>query len=180
MKKWQIAVIGSAGPEEYDFVKPDERMYQVAEMLGQKLAEKDCIVVNGGKGGIMLAVSRGAKSAGGVTVAEASGVDRFTSNEFVDVEVVTGDLAFRGPSQLVGMSDAVIALGGGAGTLQEICVAYRLKKPVILLVGFGGWTDRLATLEWLDERQLVKFKITNSPVGAVKAALSLLQSKGAK
>jgi uncharacterized protein (TIGR00725 family) len=175
-RKYQIAVIGSAGPEEYGFDKPDSKMYKAAEELGSLLAADNYIVINGGKGGIMLAVSKGAKSKGGIVAAETSGLDRFTSNEYVDVEIVTGDVGFRGPSQLIGMSDAVISLGGGAGTLQEICVAYRMQKPIVLVPGFGGWTDRLSNSEYLDERKLVKFQIARSPEEAVKM-LNLKKAK---
>lgn len=176
MKKIQIAVIGSAGPEEYAYDKPASEMYDVAEAIGAELAKRGCITVCGGKGGIMLAVARGAQSLGGITAGETSGAERRTSNDFIDVEIVTGDVAFRGPSQLVGMSDAVIALGGGAGTLQEICVAYRMQKPIVLLKGYSGWTDRLAVRDWLDERRLVKFVIASSPRDAVDKAVSLVQS----
>jgi uncharacterized protein (TIGR00725 family) len=180
MKKLQIAIIGSAGPEEYPFAKPLTTMFKEAERVGQLLAQAGCIVVNGGKGGVMLAVSQGAKRAGGITVAEISGLDRLAGNDYIDVEIVTGDLAFRGPSQIMAMSDAVIALGGGGGTLQEICVAYRLAKPIILLKGFGGWTDRLCGEKWLDERQIVQFNVAASAEEAVKKTLSLVQSKQGK
>lgn len=175
MKRLQIAVIGSAGPEEYQFKKPMTQMYQVAEIIGKELASKNCTVINGGKGGIMEAVSKGAQKGGGITVAETSGIDRFTSNKYTDVEIVTGDVAFRGPSQLVGMSDAVIALGGGAGTLQEIAVAYRMQKPIVLLRGYGGWTDRLSSRRYLDERRLVEFIVTDNAISAVENCLKLLQ-----
>lgn len=175
MKKLQIGVIGSAGPEEYAFEKPGLKMLVAAEVIGQELARQNCIVINGGKGGIMEAVCKGAQGTGGITVAETSGLERFSANPFVDIEVVTGDVAFRGPSQLVAMSDALICLGGGAGTLQEICVAYRMKKPIVLLVGFGGWTDRLDNQEWLDERRLIAFTRVSTPKDAVEQAISLVQ-----
>jgi uncharacterized protein (TIGR00725 family) len=177
MKKFQIAVIGSAGPEEYEFEKPDKKMYEAAEKLGEQLAAQGCVTICGGKGGIMLGVARGPQNAGGITAAETAGIGRFTSSDFIDVEIVTGDLSMRGASQLIGMSDAIIALGGGAGTLQEICVAYRLQKPVVLLTGYGGWTDRLAGLDWLDERRLVEFAHVKTPQAATVKALSLIQSK---
>lgn len=177
MKKYQIAVIGSAGPEEYQYRKPIEAMFDAAEAIGLELARQGCITICGGKGGIMLAVARGAKKASGITAGETSGSQRGTSNEFIDVEVVTGDVAFRGPSQLIGMSDAVIALGGGAGTLQELCVAYRMQKPIVLLPGYGGWTDRLRGKTYLDERKLVAFKIATSPLDGVKQALTMARSE---
>lgn len=173
MKKLQVAVIGSAGPEEYNYDKPTVAMYNAAEAIGRLLAQKDCIVVNGGKGGIMEAVCRGAKSAGGLTVAEISGNGRKEGNSYVDIEIVTTDIGYRGPSLLIGMSDAVISLGGGAGTLQELAVAYRMKKPVVLCTGYGGWTDRIAKLEYLDERRLVKFAQVNTQKAAVTKAIQL-------
>lgn len=175
MKCLQIGVIGSAGPEEYAYDKPLKEMYAAAEKIGKLLAQRGAIIVNGGKGGVMESVSRGAKSAGGIVVAEIAGLGRGESNDFVDVEIITGDLAFRGPSQLIAMSDVVIALGGGAGTLQEICVAYRMKKPIVLLTGFGGWTDRLMDGQCLDERKLIKFTIAETPDKAVKAAFNMIK-----
>lgn len=177
MKKLQIGVIGSAGPEEYPLRKPNQKMYDSAREVGEILARKNCIIVCGGKGGIMEAVCLGAKKENGVTVAEVAGEGRFEANEFVDVEIVTQDTGFRGASQLIGMSDGLIALGGGAGTLQEIAIAYRMKKPLVLLVGFGGWVDRIAKLGYLDERQLVHFKQTNSSQEAVRLLLALLQPR---
>lgn len=170
MKKQQIAVIGSAGNEEYPYQKPKQAMFKAAETIGELLAQKNCIVVNGGKGGVMEAVCRGAKNKGGITVAEVAGNGRGEANEYVDIEVVTTDVGFRGPSALIGMSDAVIALGGGAGTLQEIAVAYRMQKPIIFLMGYGGWVDRLAD-EYLDERQLVPFMRVDTPERAVTQAI---------
>ena len=41
-------------------------------------------------------------------------------------------------------------------------------KPIILIPGFGGWTDKLKDQEYLDERKLIKFQIATSPEEAVK------------
>lgn len=177
MKKLQIGVIGSAGPEEYPFRKPNQKMYEAAQKIGNELAKKNCITICGGKGGIMEAVCRGTKENSGTTVAEVAGEGRFEANKFVDVEIVTQDTGFRGASQLIGMSDGLIALGGGAGTLQEIAIAYRMKKPVILLVGFGGWVDRIAQLDYLDERQLVKFQQVKEVGEAVTQLIEVVQQK---
>jgi len=176
MKKLQIAVIGSAGNEEYPLEKPDKAMFQTAECIGRLLAEQGCVVVNGGKGGVMESVCKGAKLAGGMTIAEIAGGGRGESNEYVDIEIITNDSGFRGPSLLVGMSDAVLALGGGAGTLQEIAVAYRMKKPIVLLKGYGGWVDKITT-QYLDERQLIPFQSTTSTVEAVRKVIKSAQNE---
>ncbi len=172
-RRLQIGVVGSAGAEEYKFEKPDSAMYAAAEQIGRELAKADAIVINGGKGGVMEAVCRGAKLENGITVAETSGIVRDTANQYVDIEIITGSLNMSGPSVLVGMCDGVIALGGGAGTLQEICVAYRLKKPIVLLAGYGGWTDKLADEAYLDERRLTPFNLAVDVDAAVKTILNL-------
>ena len=178
MKKYalQIGVIGSAGPEEYDFEKPLAEMYKAAEELGRLVALCKAVIVTGGKGGIMESASKGAKRAGGITIAEIAGNVRGQANRYVDIEMVTGDVAFRGPSQLVGMCDGLVCLGGGAGTLQELCVAYRMRRPVVLLTGYGGWTDRIAALDFMDERRLIAFEQATSPEQAVEKLYNLLQS----
>ena len=169
--KLQIAVIGSAGPEEYDYKKPNKKMYELAEAVGAELAKKNCIVLMGGKGGIMESAAKGTKKSGGITVGEVSGIKRGSANKYVDVEVITGDVAFRGPSQLIGMCDGAIAIGGGAGTLQELAVAYRLQKPVILITGYGGWTDKIAAMDFIDERKSIQFLNAASAKSAVQLLL---------
>lgn len=175
--KLQIAVIGSAGPEEYEFQKPNEAMYSAAQQIGSELAKNDCIVLMGGKGGIMQAAAKGAKQSGGITAGEVSGIERGSANKYVDVEIITGDLALRGPSQLIGMCDGAIAIGGGAGTLQELAVAYRLRKPVVLITGYGGWVDKIAEMDYMDERNLIKFLSTTSAEESVKVLLERVGRK---
>ena len=173
-KTIQIGIIGSAGPEEYAYKKPNKAMYKAAEELGSLFAKRRAVVVTGGKGGIMEAACKGTTKAGGITIAEVSGDRRFSANEYVKIEIVTCDVGFRGPSQLVGMCDGIISLGGGAGTLQELCVAYRMSKPVVLLTGFGGWTDKVAKLDYLDERRTVKFEVARNVAESIDKLYNLL------
>jgi len=175
MKLKQVGVIGSAGNEEYDFDKPRQEMFKAAFRLGYAVAQTGSVLITGGKGGVMESACQGAKKAGGITVAEVSALGRGESNKFNDIEVVTGDIAFRGPSQLVAMSDLIVCVGGGAGTLQELCVAYRMKKPVIILKGYGGWSDKIAAIEYMDERKLVKFTVVDSVQDAVKQLEMMLK-----
>jgi uncharacterized protein (TIGR00725 family) len=58
-----ITVFGSSRPRE------GEALYREARALGAALAAKGFIVCTGGYGGTMEAVSRGAKEAGGQTLA---------------------------------------------------------------------------------------------------------------
>ena len=93
-KKLQIGVIGYAGIEEYPKEKaPQENIYKAAERVGFLLAEKGAIVVTGGKGGVMESAAIGAKKANGITVGIIKGSQRFRSNNFTDVEILTGMVA---------------------------------------------------------------------------------------
>jgi hypothetical protein len=52
--------------------------------------------------------------------------------------------------------DACIVIGGRAGTISEVCLAWLHKRPLLPLVGCGGWSDGLLANP-PDERQ-------NSPI----------------
>jgi uncharacterized protein (TIGR00725 family) len=107
----------------------------VAEEVGFLLAERGVVVVCGGLGGVMKAACRGAKSAGGTTVGILPGTERSAANEFVDVAIPTG-LGEARNALVVRAADAVLAVGGGYGTLSEIALAFKAGKRV---VGIGTW-----------------------------------------
>jgi uncharacterized protein (TIGR00725 family) len=39
--------------------------------------------------------------------------------------------------------DACLVIGGRAGTISEVCLAWLHKRPLLPLVGCGGWSDQL-------------------------------------
>ena len=102
----------------------------VAEEVGGLLAEGGAVVVCGGLGGVMEAACRGAKSKLGLTVGLLPGLDRSAANGWVDVAVATGLGELRN-GLIVRASDALVAVGGGAGTLSEIAFALKVGRPVI-------------------------------------------------
>jgi uncharacterized protein (TIGR00725 family) len=83
----------------------------------------------------MEAACRGAKLAGGTTVGILAGRDRSDANEHVDVAIPTG-LGQARNAVVVRAGDALVAVGGGYGTLSEIALALRREKRV---VGLGTW-----------------------------------------
>ncbi len=109
---------------------------RVAEDVGRELARRGAVVLTGGLGGVMEAASRGAKAAGGMTIGLLPSEDRADANPWVDVAVPTGMGEGRNVL-LVRASQAVIAVGGGWGTLSEIALALRARKTV---VGLDSWT----------------------------------------
>lgn len=107
-----------------------------AEEVGRLLAERGCTVVTGGGSEVMAAAARGAKSAGGTTIGILPGEQREGANEWLDHLVVTGVGHARNLA-VAASGEAVIAVGGGWGTLAEIAFARRLGRPVVILE--PGW-----------------------------------------
>jgi len=112
-----------------------DRECGVAREVGRLLAERGCVVLTGGLGGVMEAASRGARGAGGVVVAVLPGEDSAEANEHASVVVATGMGEARN-AVVVNSADAVVAVGRGYGTLSEIGLALRAGKMV---VGIRAW-----------------------------------------
>ncbi len=65
---------------------------------------------------------------------------------------------------MVRSSDAVVVLGGAAGTLQEAVTAYCEAKPLYVLIGTGLATDRLAAFApYMDDRKIIDIKLFEEP-----------------
>jgi uncharacterized protein (TIGR00725 family) len=116
-------------------IGPGDEPTVAAVEVGRLLAERGAALVCGGRGGAMEAACRGAKEADGLTVGILPGADRSDANPFVDVVLPTG-LGEARNALVVGAADAVIAIGGGYGTLSEIALALKAGKRVI---GLGTW-----------------------------------------
>jgi len=103
---------------------------ELAEAVGRELAHAGAAVLCGGLGGVMEAAARGAHSAGGLTGGILPGDDPAAANRYVDVPLATGMGEMRN-ALIVRAARAVIAIGGGWGTLSEIALARRIGRPVI-------------------------------------------------
>ena len=131
----------------------------LAEDVGRRLAVAGAMVVCGGLGGVMEAVSRGVREAGGLTVGVLPGADPHEANPFVDVPLATGMGEMRN-ALIVRAARAVIAIGGGHGTLSEVALALRIGTPVVgLRDHFPGLdlprvTDAAAAVAWVLERAI--------------------------
>jgi uncharacterized protein (TIGR00725 family) len=122
--------VGVVGPGE---ASPQE--VQAAEEVGAGLADAGAVVVTGGLGGVMEAACRGARSRRGRTVGILPGDDREAANAWVEIALATGMGELRN-GLVVRASDALVAIGGGHGTLSEVALALKLGRPV---VGLGTW-----------------------------------------
>lgn len=92
--------------------------------------------------------------------------------EFITVD--TG-MEYRARSVLIcRSSDVLVALGGEAGTIIEVYMAYAMGKPVVVLNNTGHASDRLELMgDQLDNRRTSRVYYTKNPGEAAKLALTL-------
>ncbi|RLI34825.1 TIGR00725 family protein [Candidatus Bathyarchaeota archaeon] len=171
-RKPQILVAGSS--EEHC----TSRLYSLAYEVGKEIARRGAILITGGLGGVMEASSRGAKEAGGLVVGIIPHEDHDYANKYCDVVVATG-IGWARNFATAYTADAVIIIGGGAGTAIEAMVAYFKGKPIIALKGSGGYADEAAG-KYLDDRRIVRVEAASSPQEAVNLALEGLKRKREK
>lgn len=143
-----IAVIGASQPS------PEQE--QAAEEIGRGLGAAGCIVVTGGRGGVMAAASRGARDAGATVVGILPGRDRRDANEWVQIALPTGMGELRN-GLIVRAADAIVAVGGAYGTLSEIGLGLAAGVGV---VGYDTWA-------------IEGVELADTPAGAVERALEL-------
>ena len=112
-------------------VQPGEELYEFAYRLGIELGKRDLVVVNGGRTGVMEAVSKGVRDSGkGLSVGILTTYDGSDGNPYLDIKVNTGMGWNRNPI-VVASGEVVLAVGGHYGTLSEIAYALILGRPVI-------------------------------------------------
>ncbi|SIR48211.1 TIGR00725 family protein [Microbacterium sp. RURRCA19A] len=166
-----IGIIGSAG-DTVEGSRVD--IIDAASRVGRGIAEAGAVLVSGGTTGVMAGASRGAREAGGLTIGFLPDADRSRASEFVDVAFPTGMGTVRN-LLTPRVCDAVIMIGGGAGTLNELTIAYDFGTPVVAVTGTGGWADRIRPVlhddRWLDERRSVALSFASTPEHAVDEAL---------
>jgi uncharacterized protein (TIGR00725 family) len=143
-----IAVVGASEPS------PEQE--QAADDIGRGLGAAGCVVITGGRGGVMSAASRGAHEAGATVIGILPGTDRREANEWVEIALPTG-LGHVRNALVVATADAVIAVGGGFGTLSEIALALDARVGV---VGYDTWA-------------IEGIELADTPAGAVERALEL-------
>lgn len=150
-----VTVFGSARFDE------DHRFYQLAREVGAGLSRIGFTVMTGGGPGVMEGANRGAKEAGGWSVAcnirlpfeQAPNpyLDRWVTSEYFFVRKV---LLFK-------YSYAFIALPGGIGTMDELFEALTLIQtgkvlnfPVVLM-GSDYWAPLLDQLGLMVKEQTI-------------------------
>jgi uncharacterized protein (TIGR00725 family) len=182
-----VTVFGSSRPCGGDVE------YEETRELGKALARRGFAVCSGGYGGVMEAVSRGAKEMGGKTYGVTAEFFSRKANEWVDVEIrkKTWEERLFG---LVEMGDGFIACKGGTGTLVELAVVWEMLNKSVMqakpCVVYGDFWQPI--LERVREVELGKKiegsrvwgeangKLVHSARGAEEAVEFLAETLGAE
>ncbi|MFQ6010859.1 MAG: TIGR00725 family protein, partial [Nitrososphaerales archaeon] len=165
-KKAQILVVG------YSKELCDDNAYENAYSVGKEVAKSQAVLITGGLGGVMEAASKGAAEEGGLVVGIIPQDDPKAANPYCDIVIPSGMGIMR--DFLTAFScDAMIIVGGGAGSMIEACASYLKGKPILSIKGTGGTADELAG-KYLDQRKTTKILGVNSPSEAVSTAIKLI------
>ncbi|WP_372425706.1 DNA-binding protein [Salinarimonas chemoclinalis] len=109
-----------------------ESQVETAGRLGARIAQLGLQLLCGGKNGVMEAVCRGNLQAGGRPIGLVPDEEWDASNPFVAVPLATG----IGPARnvlIARASFALVAVGGGYGTLSEMAFGLHFGRLVLAL-----------------------------------------------
>ena len=142
----RIGVVGAAEASHAE----EETAYAVGAAIGKAGA----VLICGGRGGVMTAAARGCREAAGWTVGVLPGTRAQEANPWIRLPLATGMGEARN-ALVVRASEAVLAVGGGWGTLSEIALAHKMEIPVGLLgtapaegLDLGRFADPDAAVRW--------------------------------
>ncbi|MCA9370206.1 LOG family protein [Candidatus Woesebacteria bacterium] len=164
-----VAIFGSADVDER------HPLYREAFSIARFLAYQGKTVVDGGGPGTMDAATKGAESADGNTIAVTfypKDMPEFEGRYFennVDTEIKTANYIER-MFGLMDVSDAVICMQGGTGTLSEWATAWLLAhlyygnhKPLILYGSF--WHEVMSVMNthfFIGEKENTVYRIADN------------------
>jgi uncharacterized protein (TIGR00725 family) len=135
-------VISMLGDRDID---KGSHKWELAVRISKTLVDHGYRIITGGVGSFSQAVYKGAltsdKYEEGYVISILPGFDPSVAFDSSDIQIATGLDEYR--NVITANSDAVIAIGGGAGTLSEIAFAWALKRLIICLMA-EGWSNELA------------------------------------
>jgi uncharacterized protein (TIGR00725 family) len=171
---YRVAIIGSddsSMSEEYK-----SNLFPIARKIGNLLAENNCIVYSGGDGGIGREVLIGVKEKRGVTVAFYPGNVDLLDINLINIPIYTGVGYGIRDILMLRSVEGVISIAGGAGTLNELANAYQLYRPIVVLKGSGGWSEKLEN-QFIDTRKKVIIESVLEPEDIVKRLIRKIKIK---
>lgn len=147
IRRPQVCVLGSA--------EPGSPAYELAGAAGTLLARLGITVVSGCGSPATRVAAESAIHEGGLVVSIIP-PDQMPPADWPATVVIPCGMGDARNLLMALSGDACIVIGGRAGTISEVCLAWLHKRPLLPLVGCGGWSDDLPSNP-PDERE-------NSPI----------------
>lgn len=134
IRRRQVCVLGSA--------EPGSAAYALAGEAGRLMAGLGITVVSGCGSPATRHAAECAVAAGGQVLSIIPEGEMPPSDWPATVVVPSGVGDAR--NLLMALAgDACLVIGGRAGTISEVCLAWLHKRPLLPLTGCGGWSDQL-------------------------------------
>lgn len=181
--KYKIGVMGSAGRGK----KLPKELLLKARKLGEEIAKQGCILITGACMGVPHEAAKGTNSENGMIIgfSPASCLKEHLEPPISYPSPVTNCiLIFTGLGKegrniiSVRSCDAVIFLGGSAGTLTEFSLAYHMGKIIGVLEGTGGITEEIPMLVKSIKKDTGAIVLSSSdPKKLVRKIIDLLQKR---
>ncbi len=133
-RKPQVCVLGSA--------EPGSRAYELAAEAGEELARLGVTLVSGcGSPATRVAAERAIQASG--LVLSIVPPDQMPPADWPATVVLPCGMGDARNLLMALAGDACIVIGGRAGTKSEVHLAWLHRRPLLPLVGCGGWSDEL-------------------------------------
>lgn len=133
-RKPQVCVLGSA--------EPGSKAYELAGQAGALLAKSGITVVSGCGSPATRHAAQRAIEAGGLVVSILP-ADEMPAEDWPASVVIPCGMGDARNLLMALAGDACLVIGGRAGTISEVCLAWLHHRPLLPLTGCGGWSDGL-------------------------------------
>jgi len=144
VRKFQVCVIGSSDAT-YE-------QYSTAYEIGKYAGTKGWVLINGGRGGVMEASSKGAEESSGVAVSIFPFDDIDKANAYTTISIAT-TIGYARNCITVASGDCVVIVGGKSGTLCELTFAWQMGKTIFSCSWVEGVSMNYADKKLDDKRE---------------------------
>jgi uncharacterized protein (TIGR00725 family) len=134
IRRPQVCVLGSA--------EPGSAAYELAAGAGDLIAKLGITLISGCGSPATRVAAESAVKAGGLVVSVIPS-DQMPAADWPATVVIPCGMGDARNLIMALAGDACIVVGGRAGTISEVCLAWLHKRPLLPLVGYGGWSDSL-------------------------------------
>jgi len=165
-----VAVAGYSGEPPNELARACTRF---VDLLAERCGKSVALLLGGYWGVMRIVVDRALQR--GLTVVVMPPLEREDTAFPEGCIVIRTGTSYRVRSVFLARAcDALVALGGASGTMQEIITAYCEGKPVLVLRS-GLDTDRLEALApYIDRRALTRVEFFLTPEGLVDRLAEVL------